>query len=240
MKPSISRNLRLSTIFFALFVMLTALAMAMYPGGTILDPKTEGYRLSENFFSDLGRLHAPDGRSNLPSMILFITAMGFSALGGVIFFVTAPRICRQNRPWAWAASFFGVISSVSYLAIAVYPIDLDEQTHLLFVQIAFSASFFAATLYRIAIARDPSWPRQYPLLLLLISLCLGGYVLIIFRGPSLDHLSGLIFHAIAQKIIVYLLTIGLGLLAYGGMRQAGHPGFCSKIEERRKESFSTP
>jgi hypothetical membrane protein len=240
MKPSTSRNFRLSAIFFALFVMLTAVAMALYPGGTILDPKTEGYRLSENFFSDLGRRHAPDGRSNLPSMILFITAMGFSALGGVIFFVNAPRLCPQNRQWARAASFFGVISALSYLAIGAYPIDLYEQTHLLFVQIAFSASFFAATLYYIAMARNPIWPRRYPLLLLLMSLCLGGYVLIIFRGPSLDHLSGLIFHAIAQKIIVYLLTMGLGLLAYGGMRQTGHPGFYSKIEERRKESLCTP
>ena len=44
-----------------LFVLLTIAAMFTYPGGTFTDETTVGYDFFRNFFSDLGRVTAPNG-----------------------------------------------------------------------------------------------------------------------------------------------------------------------------------
>lgn len=69
------------------FLILTTIAMLVYPGGIESDPTTVGYLFFTNFFSDLGRIIAFSGTSNLASRSLFVTALtieGISLCSSVV------------------------------------------------------------------------------------------------------------------------------------------------------------
>ena len=59
----------------ALFVVLTTVAMLVYPGGTFPIAETHGYQFFINYFSDLGQTRTQSGAYNYPSMLLFSTAV---------------------------------------------------------------------------------------------------------------------------------------------------------------------
>ena len=58
---------KIVAVICGLFVVLTAAAMFIYPGGTNTDKTTAGYSFLGNFFSDLGRTVARGGDMNTPS-----------------------------------------------------------------------------------------------------------------------------------------------------------------------------
>ena len=66
---------RLSRIGLAAAVVLTAVAMFLYPGGTLFDRTSRGYSFFENSFSDLGSTVAWNGQSNPGSSIEFAAAI---------------------------------------------------------------------------------------------------------------------------------------------------------------------
>jgi hypothetical protein len=49
------------------FLLLTAIAMLVYPGGAVYEPDASRYLFFRNFFSDLGATITPSGRPNLAS-----------------------------------------------------------------------------------------------------------------------------------------------------------------------------
>jgi hypothetical protein len=53
------------------FLILTALAMWVYPGGAVYEPEATHYLFFRNFFSDLGATRTPSGHANLSSHLLF-------------------------------------------------------------------------------------------------------------------------------------------------------------------------
>lgn len=65
---------RLAALACVTFVVMTLCAMLLYGGGTVTDPIRPGYSFFQNFFSDLGMTVASSGRSNLASLVLFVTA----------------------------------------------------------------------------------------------------------------------------------------------------------------------
>jgi hypothetical protein len=83
-----------------LFVVLTAVAMLVYPGGTITDHASRGYRFFENYFSDLGLTRARSGAVNLPAMLLFMVALVSVALALSAFFLAFTRFCAA-APLRW-------------------------------------------------------------------------------------------------------------------------------------------
>ena len=48
----------------AVFIIFNLVAMQLYPGGTIHNPHSANYHLTQNFFSDLGRAVADNGVQN--------------------------------------------------------------------------------------------------------------------------------------------------------------------------------
>ena len=70
-----------------IFVVLTAVGMLIYPGGTEADHSTAGYSFFQNFFSDLGRTEAWSGESNPISMGLFIAALSLAGAMLAMFLV---------------------------------------------------------------------------------------------------------------------------------------------------------
>ena len=70
------------------FVFLTMGAMALYPGGTALDPATTHYHFFENFFSDLGRTIARgSNKPNPRGSALFFNAFSSAGVALALFVV---------------------------------------------------------------------------------------------------------------------------------------------------------
>ncbi len=67
------------------FLVLSAVAMPLYPGGNYSDNSTAGYEFHRNFFSDLGRTVAHNGDSNTVSMVLFIIGLSLAGLALIIY-----------------------------------------------------------------------------------------------------------------------------------------------------------
>lgn len=193
-----------------LFVVLTTLAMLMYPGGTFPDAGTHGYQFFLNYFSDLGQTRTQSGASNLPSMLLFTSsvvmvggALGAFFLAFSAFFktkATASVSLRLNR----IATKFGIASASCFVGLAVVPENVFAAGHFLFVQGAFD-SLLIAIILQIAALRRTSGVSSW---LLVVNstfvVVLFGYVLLLLFGPSSRTLLGDEINAVGQKIIVYV------------------------------------
>ena len=69
-----------------LFVSFNLIAFHFYPGGTIIDPSTEGYLFFYNFFSNLGEWVAKNGEDNAISAYLFNSSMLILAISYGLFY----------------------------------------------------------------------------------------------------------------------------------------------------------
>src|SRR6266516_4743165 len=147
-----------------LFILPTAGAMLLFPGGSVSDPNARHYAFFMNFFSDLGATHTISGASNLPSMILFISGMTIVALALVVFFVAFTRFFTTSTTTRWLGRFvvvFGIIASISFIGIAATPWNLYLDALNMFVQWAFRAFLAAVVLCLIAILITRGFPRRF-------------------------------------------------------------------------------
>jgi hypothetical protein len=133
---------RANFLFFAAiqFVVLTTIAMRIYPGGTIADPTRSGYAFLGNFFSDLGATRAWSGRSNATCSALFGIALGTLGIAFIVF-AGAWRAFAFRRGRARAAGIaaqvFGTLSGAAFLGVAVTPVNLHLDLHNTLVVAAF-------------------------------------------------------------------------------------------------------
>ena len=115
---------RIVVVCGALFLALTVLAMLLYPGGRVGDPNSQGYAFFSNFFSDLGQTRTYGGHANLPSLILFCTALGAAAVAIAIFFVSFAALFERStaaRMAANAAAVVAIAAAVCFIGVAVTP-----------------------------------------------------------------------------------------------------------------------
>jgi hypothetical membrane protein len=201
-----------------LFLLLTPLAMFLYPGGTAVDPSTPGYRFFHNFFSDLGRIVAHNGESNIASAVAFVVALSLAGLGLAIFFVAILPLYRPRRlalALGLVGSLFGVLSGLSFAGIALTPADVALAVHGWFVVTAFRA-FLAATLFHTAaVLLTTHYPNRYAAVYGGFALLLAGYIWLLLQGPSLDSPQGLVVQVTGQKVIAYAAIAVAWLAARG-------------------------
>ena len=69
-----------------LFVSFNFFAIYFYPGGTIIDPTTQGYLFFYNFFSNLGEWIAKNGQDNSFSAYLFNSSLIVLAVSYGLFY----------------------------------------------------------------------------------------------------------------------------------------------------------
>jgi hypothetical protein len=207
-----------------LFLILTTVAMFLYPGGTRNDPTTGCYQFLANFFSDLGITVAHDGSPNTPCAALFFTALVLGGLAVILFFVAMAQFFKQPRSarvLSWIGSSIGVVSGLAYVGIAFTPGNLLLDAHILFVQVAFLCFFLAVLFYLVAILLTESYPNRYAAVLAGFAVILAVYLWLLFFGPAPDTPSGLTIQATGQKIVVYAMIITVFIEAYGARRVAG-------------------
>ena len=203
---------RLVFVGCGLFVLLTIIAMFTYPGGTFTDGTTVGYNFFYNFFSDLGRVTAPNGEPNIVSMILFSTALTLAGIGLVLFFIAFRNFFILDRTGKWVSligSIMGVATGLCFVLIAFAPYDLFFDIHYQSVFWAFRTFLVAVGIYAYVIFRQNNHPRKYGWIFIVFTLFLAGYIGLLEFGPEATTTSGLVIQATGQKIIVYVSIISV-------------------------------
>lgn len=195
-----------------LFVLLTVAAMVAYPGGTFTGESTVGYDFFRNFFSDLGRVTAPNGGPNTVSLILFFTALTLAGLGLVLFFI-AFRSFFTNDGTGILLSLLGTVTGVAsglcFVGIACAPYDLFFDIHYQLVFWAFRTFLVSVAIYAYLIFRQNEYPRRYGWIFVAFTVFLAAYLTLLTYGPEASTPSGLVIQATGQKIIVYVSILSV-------------------------------
>jgi hypothetical protein len=203
------------------FVVLSAIAMLLYPGGSRADTASRGYSFFNNFFSDLGLTTAINGSPNTASMILFIVGLTVAGLGLMVFFVAAPQFFQREgflRVLSALGSIFGVLSGLCYIGVAWSPANLAAGPHGQFTLWAFQTFLVVVVFYVLAILLSPRFPNVYALVYFLFAVLLAAYIVLMMRGPGIDTTQGVMIQATGQKLIVYAAILCMFIQARGALR----------------------
>lgn len=210
--------LRLVIVVAVIFFVFTAVAMLIYPGGTYFNPAASRYVFFENFFSDLGRTIAHDGQINMPAAALFFLSLFLAGVGLILFFVVMPGIVRGpfiNKVLSRLGSAAGIVAGLSFIGVAFTPADLYPAEHGDFVLRAFQSFLLAILFYIPVIFLDPAYPNKYGFVFIAFAAILGGYVWLLFWGPDLTTIEGLVIQVAGQKLVVYAAIASVLIQAHG-------------------------
>ena len=203
------------------FVVLTIVAMAFYPGGSLSATNTgSGYSFFRNFFSELGLTHVR-GQSNAISAGLFFTALTLAGAGLVFFFAAYPQFFNRKgagKTLSWIGSSLGMVAGICFIGVAFTPADLYITAHGNFVMWAFRSFMLAAIIYSIVMFREHNYPRLYAYVFVTFAVLLVLYVLLITFGPSARTPAGLVVQVTGQKVIVYACILSVLILAWGAKK----------------------
>ena len=200
------------------FVLSTAVAMALYPGGTYLNKTTLGYSFFSNFLSDLGTVVAWGGEPNLPAAVIFVLAE-VVLVGALIAFFAAllKRLSTgAGKRWAQAGVAAGLLAAIGILIAALVPADRFLTLHVQGALLAFRGLVPAAACFAIATARDRRFSRRAVAGWIVLTVLLAAYIGILQWGPRIRTDYGLTFQATAQKVIVFALLVIVWLESVAG------------------------
>ncbi len=201
----------------ALFLLLTTLAMILYPGSHHLDPNMGRYSFSGNFFSDLGATRTYNGQNNYLCMVLFIVAISVVGLALILFGLNYWVIYMQRENGLFLGRISvaaAVFSGLGFIGIGATPWNINIYEHMHFVNIAFIFMLiFSILFYAMQLLNGWDWKYVYANAFYIVLLAL--YVALLRMGVSIDNRMGLAFHVICQKVIVYSSLANLAMQAYG-------------------------
>jgi len=198
--------LRIAIACCVAFMLLIAAAMMVFPGGTMQNHAEAHYRFFQNPFSDLGRTHAFDGRSNTVCMTLFIAAMIAGALGVAVFFVAFARLARSSklaRLFSSLGALLGISAALGFLGVACTPWDLYMHTHIQFVFLAFRSLLVATVFDLLAVLVDGTLSRRLIGPFATFICLLIAYIILLTAGVSGGPGSDAVLQATGQKAIVF-------------------------------------
>jgi len=204
------------------FIILTLIAMFYYKGGTYIDQTTSSYLLWNNFFSDLGRTIAHSGLNNRTSFLIFTVTLLIWGLSHIPFYSALSSNFRENKKQkqlSEVGSFLGILTGISYMGIALTPSDILNDTHSIFVLIAFSSIFFSIIIYSIVFYHNQLFPRFYSYILIISAFILAIYYTFLFLVPDTTTPTGLFIHVVGQKIAVYTLLMSGFIQGYGAWKK---------------------
>jgi hypothetical protein len=206
------------------FVVLTALAMVLYAGGTWFDPTTAHYHFTGNFLSDLGMTRAFSGRANYASSALFCVALA-TVGGALVAFVWTWREFAFGRRRAivvgYAAAVLGTLSGLAFVGVAFTPFDLALNAHNTLVIAAFGLLMLFVAAITFAMWRNGISGARIAANLAYLA-CVAGYVALVLRGPRMSTPHGHTVQVIGQKLIAYASMLHIVYLATTIRRAASY------------------
>jgi hypothetical membrane protein len=220
---TIQRNFFLYTaIGCGLFVLLTLLAMLVYPGGNHADLAQPGYSFTHNFFSDLGLRQAHNGQPNPWAGGLFFAALSLSGLTLALFFVQFRRFflnTRRGQLLSLGGALLGMGAGICFTGVAFTPADVHLEAHVFFVMWAFRLFPLAVLCYTLAMFSEASFPRPYAYVFVVFFGLLVGYYLLLTQGPGFDTPGGQVIQVVGQKAIVYASIVAVMVQSLGAWRR---------------------
>lgn len=206
------------------FVVCAAASMWFYPGGTRLNPDTEGYSFTQNALSDLGRTVARNGEPNPVSSTLFILGLTPAGLGLSVFFIALlPLMSNRSRTLAWLGRIgclAGIIAGVAYVVVAWAPANRLPAEHVLAERTAFRSFLVASVLLGIVTAGSRTFRFRASAVWWSFGALLLGFILIGIFGPSRRTEAGLIVQTLAQKAIVFSALVIVAFQSFEAQRAA--------------------
>jgi hypothetical protein len=109
---------RLPVVGIGLFVVLYALAAALYPGGSTADPATPGFDWSRNYWCDLMGEQAKNGTLN-PARPVAAAAMAILCPSLAVFWAMVPAGLRLTRTWQRVIRTAGIASMAVIACLAL-------------------------------------------------------------------------------------------------------------------------
>ncbi len=197
MKQINTKNLTL--FLFWQYLVTTFILMFLYTGGNRYAPELTHFVVDQNYLSDLGRTIDFAGNAN-PYWIFYTLTLSLVGIGIFLFFVQITKTI--NHKLKYLLVLLALISSISYIGIALYPVNVDIATHVKFGRMAFFSFFFTSVLFH-ALVDKKKYHKANKLLFALNAL-LFGYLLLMLFGPSSSQgIWALQLKTIAQKVMVY-------------------------------------
>jgi len=203
------------------FIIITAIAMVFYEGGTYIDFSTSRYIFWYNYFSDLGRTVAHSGTSNTISFILFTTTLSIWGLFQIPFYILLPSCFTDSKSlkkFYVSGSLLGILTGISYIGIAFTPSDITD-LHDIFVILGFGSIFLSVILYAYVIFKDSYYANFYAIVFLITAIILGIYFIIISLIPNNQTNVRLFIYVVGQKVMIYTLLICGIVQGFGAMKQ---------------------
>jgi hypothetical protein len=190
------------------FVVLTAIAMRLYAGGTFADATTTGYRFTQNFFSDLGATRSWSGHVNHASAVLFTIALGTLGIA-FIFFAGAWRdLGARARAAGIASQLCGTLSGAAFISVAATPVNLALGLHNTFVVAAFGLLLGFAASLTVVLWKNGHAMRLRVISVVYVVLVLFYFALVVYaltHGVSTE--LGRAVMVVAQKVMVYVSMV---------------------------------
>ena len=199
--PSVFMAVRWTSGFAAV---LAAIAMLIYPGGTLRDPSTRGYSPAHNFLSDLGSTVTFGGQSNSTGALLFASSLALLVLGLVAALVGFMRLFSESpvtRSLVRAAATVGVLVCVCFLGVALTPENRLLSLHVQATLFGFRLFPVVTLLLTLATLRDGRFPWRASVAWAALTCVLAAYVVVLQWGPRLTTDRGLMIQVVAQKIV---------------------------------------
>jgi FtsH-binding integral membrane protein len=184
-----------STVFrlvrwaIALAVVLTGMAMMLYPGGTLRDPSVHGYSMFQNSLSDLGSSVAWSGQANALGAPVFTVAFMLFAISSAACLLALVRIYAASpivRRVLFVATGVGILSCAGLAGAALTPPDLNLAWHGRFTIVALLSGIIALLLFAYATALDRRLPRAVPIGWFTLAVLLLAWMVVMRWRPSTD------------------------------------------------------
>jgi len=205
------------------YIILSAVAMFFYEGGTIINPLSSGYSFFENFFSDLGRTIALSGTPNTISFILFsITALIMSC-SLIPFMIALPSLFKGDRKEyriSVIGSIVGVFADIFLIATVLTPWDIFHDIHLMVGNFYSLSGLLVIILYPIVIIRNKEYQNVYAYAFLILGIIAIIYSVILLAGPEFTTPEGLVIQVTMQKIVQYSFLTCFLVQGYGAWKRS--------------------
>lgn len=211
----------------AQYIVLTAVAMFFYAGGTMLDPLSPGYYFWGNFFSDLGRVIAPSGAPNVVSFTIFtITALILSFSFIPFALVISSYFKRDKKQYLIAriGSVISLISIIFLIATIFTPWDLFDRTHLMFANLFNITGVLGVVFFTIAVLYNKDYPNLYGFIYIALLAIAVIYTIVLISIPKSITVDGLVIQASMQKISQYSFLLCFLIQGYGAWRLQKYNG----------------
>jgi len=193
-------------IFTMLFVVLTSIAMIIYPGGSWIDSYSNGFDFSTNFFSDLSRRTTFLNDPNLGSSILFTISLSLIGVAVICYFIMMLLNFSNQKGLkriSIVGSVIGILNALVYESIGFTPYDQYPGTHSILIIISFCGLITLTLIYAALIFLNSNYPNLYGWIFVTFFLLCSGYLIVILTQNLAEFLTYVKLRAIYQKVVVY-------------------------------------